>query len=134
MTERGLWFRDLAHGLLRFVAGFQLWQHGAQKLLGWFRDAPREVPLEAFSLVWNAGMIEFFGGALIAVGLFSRPVAFVLTGHMAVIFWWRHFPPFWPLTNGGEAPILFCFIFLLVWAWGGGPFSVDAMLAKRHPR
>ena len=131
MDTREEWFREIAHGLFRFVAGFQLWQHGAQKLLGFFRAQPRDVPLEWFSLMWTAGVIEFFGGALIAFGLFTRPVAFVLTGHMAVIFWWRHFPPFWPLVNRGEPAVLYCFMFLLLWAWGGGAFSIDAVLAKR---
>jgi putative oxidoreductase len=67
------------------------------------------------------------------IGLFTRPVAFVLTGHMAVIFWWRHAcgNPIWPLMNRGETSLLFCFMFLLIWAWGGGTWSVDAWRERR---
>lgn len=125
-------FQSLALNLLRFVAGFQLWQHGAQKLLAWFG---RDNPVELLSIFWTAGVIEFFGGALVAFGLFTRPVAFVLTGHLAVVFWWRHAwanSTIWPLMNRGEAPVLFCFVFLLLWAWGGGTVSVDAWLQRRR--
>ena len=123
-------FQNLAYNAIRFVGGFQLWQHGAQKLFAWFG---RETPVEMWTIFWTAGVIEVFGGALIAVGLFTRPVAFLLTGHMAVIFWWRHAwgNPVWPLMNRGEAPILFCFIFLLIWAWGSGTWSVDAGRERR---
>jgi len=129
MNERDMtWFQDLSLNLLRFWAGFQLWQHGAQKL---FAVLGRETAAEAFTLIWVAGVIEFFGGLMIALGLFTRPVAFILCGHMAVIFWWRHFPPFWPVMNRGEVPVLLCFMFLLLWAWGGGRYSLDAWLRNR---
>jgi len=131
MDDYGDRFKDVALNLLRFVAGFQLWQHGAQKLLGVFG---RDTPVEMFTIFWTAGIIEFFGGMLIAVGLFTRPVAFLLCGHLAVVFWWRHVPgsPFWPVMNRGEAPVLFCFMFLLLWAYGGGTFSIDAWLKRRR--
>jgi putative oxidoreductase len=123
-------FQSLAYNVLRCVAGFQLWQHGAQKLLAWFG---RESPAELWTIVWTAGVIEFFGGALVAFGLFTRPVAFLLTGHMAVIFWWRHAwdNAWWATMNRGEAALLFCFIFMLVWAWGAGTWSIDAWRERR---
>ncbi len=123
-------FQNFSYNVIRFVGGFQLWQHGAQKLLAWFG---RESPAEIWTIVWTAGVIEFFGGALVAFGLFTRPVAFLLTGHMAVIFWWRHAwgNAWWPTMNRGETALLFCFIFMLVWAWGAGTWSIDAWRERR---
>ena len=94
------WFQELSLNLLRFWAGFQIAQHGAQKLFG---VLGRESPAETFSIFWVAGVTEFFGGILLIFGLFTRPVAFLLCGQMAVAFWWRHFPPFWPVISGPEA-------------------------------
>ena len=74
-----------------------------------------------------------FGGALIVLGLFTRPVAFLLAGEMAVAYFQAHAPRgFWPILNGGESPVLFCFIFLYLFATGAGPFSVDAALRRRR--
>ena len=81
-----------------------------------------------FSQFWFAGVLEVFGGALIVLGLFTRPVAFLLAGEMAVAYFQAHFPQsFWPILNGGESPVLFCFIFLYLFAVGAGPWSVDAL-------
>lgn len=121
--------RDTTHALLRVIAGLMLWQHGAQKLFGWLGGNA----VESW-FAWPigiAGIIEFFGGILILAGVKTRYVAFILAGHFAVIFWWRHFPGgFWPIQNRGESPVLFCFIFLFLWAAGAGKWSVDDLLTK----
>ena len=110
--------------LLRIVAGFLFMLHGAQKLLGF--PAPFPMPLPAFSLFWFAGVLELVGGALILIGLFTRPVAFVLSGEMAFAYFMGHAPKnFWPVLNGGDAAILYCFVFLYLAAAGAGPWSVD---------
>lgn len=121
-----------AHGLLRIVAGLMYWQHGAVKLFGWLGGSA-----VGSWLSWPtgiAGIIEFFGGILIMLGLRTRPVAFLLCGQMAVVYWWRHFartPSFFPIQNRGEVPVLLCFIFLYMWLAGPGRFSLDGALAKR---
>jgi putative oxidoreductase len=110
--------------LLRIVAGFIFMLHGAQKLLGF--PAPFPMPLPAFSLFWFAGVLELVGGALILIGLLTRPVAFVLSGEMAFAYFMGHAPKsFWPVLNGGDAAILYCFVFLYLAAAGTGPWSVD---------
>ena len=78
-------------------------------------------------------MLETFGGALIVLGLLTRPIAFLLAGEMAVAYFQVHFPrSFWPVRNGGEPVVLFCFVFLYLFAAGAGPFSVDAALRRRR--
>jgi len=123
-------FRELALNLLRIVTGLMFWQHGARKLFGWLGGNAAE---SWFSFpIGVAGILEFFGGILIMLGLFTRPLAFLLSGEMAVAFFWRHLPRgFWPIGNGGELPVLFSFIFLYLWANGGGSWSLDGMLKKR---
>jgi len=115
---------------LRIVAGFLFWAHGAQKLLAWFgAESAATFP----TLRWWAGGLEFFGGILIVLGLFTRPVAFILAGEMAVAYFMAHFPrAFWPIQNGGELAALYCFIFLLFAAAGGGRFSLDGLMAARR--
>ncbi len=93
------------------------------------RDAPRQ----NFSLAWIAGALELIGGPLIVLGLFTRPVAFILSGQMAFAYWLAHAPQsVYPLLNSGDAAILYCFIFLYLAFAGGGPWSLDAWLAKRN--
>lgn len=122
---------ELTRSLLRFVAGLLFWQHGAQKLFGWLGGNAVQSWF-AFPL-GVAGLLEFFGGILIAIGLFTRPVAFVLAGQMAVAFWWRHYPNgFWPIQNGGEPAVLFCFIFLYLAVVGGGRYGVDGWRKRRR--
>lgn len=123
-------FKPLSHAILRIVTGLLFFQHGTQKLFGWFgADAvdswfafPRGI----------AGMLETFGGLMILVGLFTRPVAFLLCGMMAYAFFTAHVPrgDFWPIQNGGEPAVLFCFIYLFLWWNGSGPLSVDDMMKK----
>jgi len=87
-----------------------------------------EVPPRFGSLAWVAGFLEVFGGAFLLVGLFTRPVAFVLSGEMAVAYFIGHAPHgFWPVLNQGHPAILFCFTFLYISATGAGPWSLDAL-------
>jgi putative oxidoreductase len=122
------------HVLLRIFAGAVLWQHGAQKMFGLFGGidgAGHGVPA-GFTLSGFAGPIELIGGVLIVVGLFTRPVAFLLAGEMAVAYFAMHFPRnFWPVQNHGEVPVLLCFIFLHLATTGAGIFSLDHLRLKR---
>ena len=84
------------------------------------------------TLMWFAGILEFGGGVLLLLGLFTRPVAFILSGMMAVAYWTAHATQsFYPVQNGGDAAILFCFIFLYIAAAGGGPWSADRIVFKK---
>jgi putative oxidoreductase len=112
--------------ILRIVTAFLFMQHGAQKLFGFPAPPPAAHPL--FSLIGVAGILEFFGGMLLFIGLFSRPVAFLLSGQMAVAYFMAHAPQgFWPLLNRGELAVLYCFIFLYLTAVGGGSWSLDRL-------
>jgi putative oxidoreductase len=123
----------LAFTALRIVSGALFAPHGAQKLFGWFGgmgEAGRSVPF--LDLMWIAGVLEFFGGLCVALGAGTRAVAFLLSGQMAVAYFTAHAPRgFWPLLNGGELAVLFCFIFLLLAAAGGGPYAVERLWRKR---
>lgn len=112
--------------VLRIIVGFLYIEHGMSKLLGFPAPFPMQITL--FSLLGLAGILELFGGALILVGLFTRPVAFILSGEMAIAYFMVHAPKgFWPLVNGGEAAVFYCFVFLYLAAAGGGPWSVDRL-------
>jgi putative oxidoreductase len=116
--------------ILRIVAALIFMAHGTQKLLG-FPVSPNPAPA-AFSLSWIAGVLELFGGALLIPGLFVRPVAFVLSGLMAAAYWIAHAPKsFYPVLNGGDAAILFCFVFLFMAVAGGGVWSLDHLRNRR---
>ena len=118
--------------ILRIVAALIFFEHGSQKLLGF---PPTDEQPAFLSLSWIAGVLELVGGALLALGLFTRPVAFVLAGEMAVAYWLAHAPrSFFPVENGGDAAILYCFVFLYVAFAGGGPWSVDALWAREQRR
>ncbi len=124
-------FQDLTLNLLRIVTGLLFMQHGAQKLFGWLREEPGPTA-ELFTMMWTAGVLEFFGGLLIVLGLLTRPVAFILAGEMAVAYFMAHMPrAFWPIQNGGELSALYSFVFLFLSAHGPGRFSVDAMIAEK---
>ena len=117
--------------VLRIVAGFLFMLHGAQKLFGFPAPMQGGAP-PLMSLFGVSGILEFFGGLLVLVGLFTRPVAFILSGEMAVAYFMMHAPGgFWPTLNRGEAAVLFCFIFLYLAAAGGGPWSLDSLLRRR---
>ena len=116
---------------LRIVAGLLLFCPGALKLFGWFGGMPAGITLTP--LLRTAGWIEVIAGPLIMLGLFTRPVAFICSGEMAVAYFHGHFPRgFLPIQNHGEAATLLCFIFLFLSAAGPGPLSVDEWLATRH--
>jgi putative oxidoreductase len=121
-----------ALSLLRIVAALVYWQHGLQKLFN-FPPSPRgPMPFVFPSLMGVAGLIETIGGILLIVGLLTRPVAFITCGEMAVAYFKAHLPRgFYPINNMGETPILLCFIFLLLVFAGAGPWSVDALIARR---
>jgi putative oxidoreductase len=111
-------------GVLRIVTALLFMEHGAQKLLG-FPPSDHGSP-ELFSLLGVAGILELVGGFFILIGLFTRPIAFVLAGEMAFAYWMAHAPKsIYPALNGGDAAILYCFIFLYLAAAGAGAFSVD---------
>ena len=115
--------------VLRIMTGLLFLEHGTQKLL----NLPMRVnngPMPPFgSMFWFQGVIELVGGLMIILGVFTRPVAFVLAGNMAVAYFMAHAPRgFYPITaggNGGELSILFCFVFLYFMMAGAGPWSVD---------
>jgi putative oxidoreductase len=119
--------------ILRIVAALIFMEHGTQKLLG-FPLSEQAAP-ELLSLGGIAGILELVGGALLVVGLFTRPVAFILSGMMAVAYWMAHAPQSaYPVNNGGDAAILYCFVFLYLFAAGGGPWSLDNWLrGKAQP-
>jgi putative oxidoreductase len=115
--------------LLRIVTGLTFLEHGTQKLLGFPPMMPGMAPPPQFSLFWFGGILELVGGLLVTIGLLTRPVAFLLAGEMAVAYWMFHAPksPF-PAINGGDAAILYCFVFLYLSAAGAGPWSFDAAM------
>lgn len=118
--------------VLRIVSAFLFMAHGTQKLLAWPVSRPRETA-DLLSLSGVAGVLEVFGGGMLLFGLFTRPVAFVLSGQMAVAYFLRHAPrDFWPILNGGESAALFSFLFLYFAAAGGGPWSLDALMRSRR--
>jgi len=123
--------------LLRIVTGLLLMQHGIQKLfglLGGFGGTPgATAPL--FSLMGVAGTLEFFGGLAILIGLFTQPVAFLLSGQMAVAYFMAHAPRgLWTVLNEGELAVLYSFVFLFLATAGGGSLSMDAFLFQKGKR
>lgn len=112
--------------VLRIMSALLFVAHGTQKILG-FPASPYPAPA-LLSLPGIAGILELFGGALLVLGLFTRPVAFVLSGLMAAAYFIAHAPKnFFPVLNGGDAAILYCFVFLYFVFAGGGAWSVDAL-------
>jgi putative oxidoreductase len=110
--------------ILRIVVALLFMQHGMEKLFDF--PASPDFPVKLVSLLGLAGVLEFFGGALLLIGLFTRPVAFVLSGEMAFAYFMAHAPQgFWPIENDGDLAVLFCFVFLYFAFAGGGVWSVD---------
>jgi putative oxidoreductase len=115
--------------VLRIMAGLLFLEHGTSKYLGF--PHVDKVP-EALSMSGAGGMLELVGGALIALGLFTRPVAFLLAGEMAIAYFYAHAPrAFFPVLNAGDAAILFCFVFLYLFFAGPGPWSIDATMKRK---
>jgi putative oxidoreductase len=119
--------------LLRVIIGFTFCCHGAQKLFGLFGGmGGHGGKVAALSLLWFAGILEFFGGLLVILGFFTRPVALILCGEMAVAYFRAHAPRgFWPIVNMGELAVVYCFVFLYLAAAGGGPLSLDSLIRHR---
>jgi len=127
---------DVVLSILRIVAALVLMQHGSQKLFGFPPSgAPGPAaPLVLMSQTGLAGILESFGGLLLLCGAFTRPVAFILSGEMAVAYFQVHLPrAFLPIVNRGELAVVLCFVFLYFAFAGGGAWSVDALLRGRSP-
>ena len=119
-------YQGWALSLLRVMSALLLLQHGTSKVLDFPTGPMNDVPLASMSGV--AGLFELIGGALLLVGIFTRPVAFVLSGLTAVAYFYAHAPRgFFPIVNGGELAALYAFVFLFLAAVGGGPWSVDRL-------
>jgi len=120
--------------LLRIAAAVMFLFIGTMKLFAFPKALfPNGGTVQLFSEIGLAGVLEAFGGLFLLLGLFTRPVAFLLSGEMAVAYFQAHFPQgFWPFLNGGQPAVLYCFIWLYVSAAGGGPWSLDALLKKHH--
>lgn len=117
--------------LLRIVLGLVLLQYGLAKLFGW-PVVRMFANVQWYSLWGIAGMFELVGGTLLILGLFTRPVAFILSGEMAAAYFIEHFPHgFFPILNHGELAVLLCFLFLYLAFAGGGPWSLDAVLRRK---
>lgn len=115
--------------ILRIVAGLLFFEHGTSRLFGF--PSPLATPA-LFSMYWFAGALELTGGALLALGLFTRPVAFVVSGEMAFAYFISHAPHgFFPILNRGDGAILFCFVFFYLAFAGAGPLSLDALMRRR---
>ena len=117
--------------VLRIVAALLFFEHGTQKLFGYPPGQPY-TGFPNFSILGIAGMMETVGGALLLVGLFTRPVAFILCGEMAVAYFRAHLPrSFFPINNLGEITVMLCFVFLYLSAAGAGPWSLDRAIRRR---
>lgn len=124
---------QVTYFLLRVVSGLLFLQAGGMKILGWFGGMPEGFTAPVMSQIWIGGMLELVGGLLIMLGLFTRPVAFILSGMMAVAYWQFHAPNgTWPVQNQGVPAVLMCFIFLYMAARGGGDYSLDALIRRRR--
>jgi putative oxidoreductase len=128
-------FHPIALTALRIFAGLAFFIHGATKLFGWFGGVPNVGKVELMSRFGAAGVIEVVAGLCIALGLFTRPLAFIASGEMAVAYLIQHVPmgkSVWWWQNGGEVVLLFAFVWLFFSANGAGPYSMDAWLRRRR--
>lgn len=118
--------------ILRMVSGLLILQHGAQKLFGVLATRPGPTP-PLLSLSGIAGVLEFFGGLLLLLGLFTRATAFILSGLLAVAYFMAHAPQgFWPIINKGELAALYSFVFLYLAVAGGGAWSIDSLWSRSN--
>jgi putative oxidoreductase len=126
MTEALAAWTPRVLSILRIITGLLIIQHGMAKIIG-FPALPAFANVQPFSLIGAAGFIELIGGALLILGLWTQPVAFILAGEMAFAYFIGHFPKgFLPLINGGTLAILYCFACLYLSTAGAGPWSIDA--------
>ncbi len=123
---------DKLLSVLRIVTALLFLEHGTQKIFN-FPPAATPKPYDLMTLSPGlAGLLEVVGGSLLVLGLFSRPVAFVLSGQMAFAYWMAHAKRGqFPVLNGGDGAVMFCFIFLYIAAAGPGPWSLDSMMGKK---
>ena len=127
-------YSPYALAALRIATALIFIPHGTQKLFG-FPAPPASGLPPVLSLLGIGAILELVGGLFILIGLWTRPVAFILAGEMAVAYWWFHFPRnFYPILNGGDASILYCFVFLLLVFTGAGALSVDGARSHRTDR
>ncbi|MFI5220122.1 MAG: DoxX family protein [Bacteroidia bacterium] len=119
--------------MLRMIAAIMFMMSGTMKLFAFPIGMPPDGSTAQFmTQVWIGGFLEFAGGGLILIGLFTRPVAFILAGQMAVAYFQFHYPQgFWPIVNGGSTAVLYCFIWLYFSAAGAGVWSIDSLIAKK---
>lgn len=123
-------YQNVVHGLTRIIIGFLFFTHGAQKLFGWFGAGGT---VEIFSRFGVAGVLEVVGGLMVMLGLLTRPVAFILSGQMAVAYFWIHLQNgLWPWANGGELATIYSWVFLFFATAGGGSFTLDSVIAKKN--
>ena len=121
-------WRPQVLSIMRIVAGLMIMQHGLEKWFGIPAPNPMFANIQLLSLIGIAGVIEITAGALVTIGLFTRYAAFILSGEMAVAYFWAHAPRgFAPIVNGGTLAVLYCFVFLYLVFAGGGPWSLDAL-------
>lgn len=129
--------KQISFLLLRGAAGLLFLQAGGMKIFDWFGGVPEQFGghPKFLSQIWIGGVLEFYGGAAVLLGLWTRPVAFILSGEMAVAYFQFHQPNgFWPIQNHGEPAVLFCYIFLFFAAHGAGDWSVDGLLKARRKK
>jgi putative oxidoreductase len=127
--------KAITYFLLRVVSGFLLMQAGGLILFGWYGGMPDGQTVILMSQTGIGGILEFFGGILIMLGLFTRPVAFISSGMMAVAYWQFHFPNGrWPIQNNGMPAVLLCFIFLHIAACGAAEWSLDTLIRRKLGR
>lgn len=133
--EKGLApFAPYAYAIMRIIVGLLFACHGAQKVFGWFGGVGGQ-PVPLASLFGVAGIIELVLGFFIAIGFLTGYAAFIASGEMAVAYFMAHYPKsFWPIENGGEPAVLFCFIFLYMATQGSGIWSIDASSRGRRRR
>lgn len=139
MSEKAI---EVTYFLLRVVAGFLFFQAGALILFGWFGGVPAPDPSAPPTPAWMetqmkiGGVLEFAGGVMLMLGLLTRPVAFLLSGMMAVAYWQFHYAAQggWPLQNGGIPAVIFCFLYLYMSARGAGEWSVDAAIRRARTK
>ena len=127
-------FQPQVLSILRIIAGLLFLSAGLQKWFGFPVPSPNAANITVISMIGIAGLIELIGGALVTVGLYTRAAAFIMSGEMAVAYWYyanRLARGFMPIQNGGTLEVLFCFVFLYLVFAGAGPWSLDAVWRKK---